>query len=463
MKPIRRLALRCVDRTADLTPVLAGLAQIAPRFEVIDPSWLMIPTRGPSRYFGGDLAVAERVRDLVIADGTPCGIGVADGYLAANVAALQSIHGHRDAPEPVVVPPGGSQRYLAPLSIGRLVQLGDLPVEFGDVMVRLGVLTCGDLVRLPAERLSARFGLVGEQAHRLAVGDDRAPLVTATPAPDRSVQVVFEQPVLQADPVVFAAKRLADPLIEGFLRDGCVCTRFTAMIETEHGERSERSWYLDRGFGVAAVVQRIRWQLDAWMNEPGAVTAGVVLVRLVPDQIRAGTGEQTRLWGQRSRADDDATRAIARLGALVGEAAVRVPVWSGGRLIHERYRLLPATSVDDADVHTTHHREAWRGALGVPSPAMVHAQPRAIEVLDGEDRPIVVSGRGELSGTPSLMVIGGERRRIIDWAGPWLIDQRWWSSGGRRRLAQMQVIDQAKGAHLLWRREQLWWLAADYA
>ncbi|MCA9516577.1 MAG: serine/threonine protein kinase, partial [Myxococcales bacterium] len=72
----RRRALQWLDDDA-LVLLLDGLDEAVvavslkkkPRVEVVEPGWCVIPTRGPSRYFGGDDAlvalVAERVRAVV--------------------------------------------------------------------------------------------------------------------------------------------------------------------------------------------------------------------------------------------------------------------------------------------------------------------------------------------------------------------------------------------------------------
>ncbi|MEZ5267457.1 MAG: hypothetical protein R2789_02415 [Microthrixaceae bacterium] len=45
--------------------VMGVLEEVAPRWEVTEPGRCAVPVRGPSRFFGGDLATAERVSDLI--------------------------------------------------------------------------------------------------------------------------------------------------------------------------------------------------------------------------------------------------------------------------------------------------------------------------------------------------------------------------------------------------------------
>ena len=193
-----------------------------------------------------------------------------------------------------------------------------------------------------------------------------------------------------------------------------MCTRLVVTAETEHGERSERVWFRARGLSAGAMVERIRWQLDGWMAQPGALSAGVVLLRLDADEVRHDGGDQLRLWGGVSAADERAVRTIARLAGLAGEEAVRVPAWRGGRLPGDRYRWVPATTADLTDPDDTASRlrptglggaqksrldsagaGPWPGALPAPSPAVVIGADgdgvRAV-VADEHGAPIVVGG-----------------------------------------------------------------------
>ena len=68
--------------------VVRAVEQLVPRLVLERPGQLSFPTRGPSRYFGGDDALAARivacVRELDVAD---VRAGIADGTFAAGLAA----------------------------------------------------------------------------------------------------------------------------------------------------------------------------------------------------------------------------------------------------------------------------------------------------------------------------------------------------------------------------------------
>jgi len=478
--------LTLVDRDADrdareFEPLVRAVAELSPRLDLIEPGWISLLARGPSRYFGGDRALIERLSDAIAAESAPpVGLGVADGRFASSVAARLAVRRH----EPVIVEPGGSPAFCADLPIGWLQTLGECDAELVELFGRLGLRRLGDLASLSYADVLGRFGHPGVHAHALASGADVRPTSTTDPAPERRLDQVLDDPAAQSSAVVFVAKQLADELAATLGADGRVCTRLVVVLESEHGERSERSWYRAGGLSAQAMVERVRWQLDAWINLPRGseheLTGGVVLVRLVPDEVRADDGVQLGLWGGQSEADRQAARAIARLTTLTSDDAVTVPVWSGGRLPADRYRWVSAAMVD-----LDHRARAvsaagtgsgptgpWPGTLPSPSPASVFADPHPAVVLDEHGEAVRVSARGIVSGRPSSLVLltgddttgwrRGRSRSIIAWAGPWPIEERWWEPGRHRRLARFQVVTDDHDGFLVVAEHQRWWVSARY-
>jgi len=351
------------------------------------------------------------------------------------------------------------------LPITWLRELGEISADLVDLFVRLGLRTLGQLAGLGAGDVLARFGAEGLHAHRLAGGADRRPTAATDPPAEWWIEEAFLEPVEQLETVVFVAKRLADSLVAQLSAEGRVCVRLVVVIETEHGERSERAWYRDQGLSAAAMVERVRWQLDGWVAQPEGLSGGIALVRLVPDELRRDDGVQAGLWGGRSQADHDAARAIVRLCGLVGDDAVRVPMWSGGRLPTERYRWVPAASVDlDEPADRLDRGDGpWPGGLPAPSPAVVPDEPVAVEVLDEHGEMVRVNGRGDVSAAPAVLAFPTARHRVVAWAGPWPVEQRWWAPDRARRLARFQVVTEHGVAHLVGVEQQCWSILATYS
>lgn len=473
-------------------PILRAVAEMAPRLEAVEPGWLCLAARGPARYFGGEGAVAERIVGLVRAEiaagrerevdrpgasspgaGTHVasagnlphavsdavsgvGVGVADGRSVSAIAAR--LAARRPAAH-LIVDPNGSPEFLAPLPIGWLQHLGEVSAELIELFARLGVRRCGDLAQLPTGDVVARFGAEGLHAHRLASAADDRPLLSVSPKPDRRCEEEFDGPINQLETVAFLAKRLADQLTDALMREGRTCTRLVVTAESENGERSERVWYREQGMTASAIVERVRWQLEGW-----SPTAGVVRLGLTPDLIRADDGVQAGIWGGRSANDDDAERTIIRLSGLVGERAVLVPEWVGGRLPAERYRWTPAVS---ADLHDPTGRldrgdGSWPGATTAPAPMVVWREPSPVTVTDERGDLVQVSGRGIISAAPAMIEIAGSRSRVVSWAGPWPVEQQWWDARRARRMARVQIVTEDGAAFLVAVEQQAWCLLGSY-
>lgn len=443
--------------------VAVAVEQFCPRIEITRPGLLVFGARGPARYFGGEQALAARVRQQVQAvvvergDTGPVGVGIADGVLAARVAARAS----SSAGSPEVVESGASAGYLARCLVEELER-----PELSGLLRRLGIATLGAVAAMPSVDLVARFGPEGERAHRLACGlDERVLDARAVPA-DLSVEIELDPPASRIDQVAFTAKGLAEQLHERLARQGLACTQVAIEAQTESGERRCRWWRHQGALSAPAVAERVRWQLDGWLHGPCPPTAGIVRLRLVPDEVTADRGRQLGFWGGQTDNDDRALRALVRLAAHLGQPAVQVPVAAGGRGVDARYRLEPLEQVDVLGRLEHQVSEApvapWPGQLPVPSPAIVHGEPVPVEVFDDDDAPVVVSGRGELSAPPQRWVAGGRSTTVVAWAGPWCVEERWWDPRRSRRHARLQLVGTDGVAVVLTRQSGSWWWEATY-
>jgi protein ImuB len=438
-------------------PLVVAVEAVTPRVEVTRPGRCAFPTRGPSRYFGGDNALARRVADLAAAalDGRgEAQVGVADSPFAAALAAR--------SPQVTVVPPAGTGDFLAPFPVAAL----DRP-ELADVLVRLGLPTLGAVAALPRADLVARFGREGERAHRLATGSDDRPPATRRPPPDLAVRVELDPPAERVDQAAFAAKRLADDLHADLERRGLACTRVAVVAETEHGERRERLWRHEGALSAAAIADRVRWQLDGWLHGGPAVrpTCGIAVLALVPDEVVPATGRQLGFWGGQTEAAERATRALARVQGMLGAGSVTVPEPAGGRHPEDLVDLVPAETVDLARRGSAGDRAArpWPGRLPEPSPAVVLTERVPVEVVDQAGVPVGVSGRGLVTAAPARLSRDGAPWVVVDaWAGPWPVDERWWDAAAHRRRARFQVLAEDGRAHLLVIEGGRWWLEATY-
>lgn len=453
---------------AEFEAVVRAVEGFTPRVEIVRPGLLTFATRGPSRYFGGDRALAEMVHAAVHAAvsavaAAPVRVGVADGRFAAQLAARNARPEASGLPAALVVAPGGSASFVAPFPV---VVLG-APAT-ADLLERLGLPTVGDFAALPPGAVAERFGPEGHRLHCLARGLDDASLALTEPPPDLVEQIELDPPATRVDTAAFAAKALADRLLARLGERGLVCTRVMVEAETEHGERLARCWRHEGAFTAAALAERVRWQLDGWfaarsgdgdvaaLGDPrarqdaaviadAALTSAIGLLRIVPDEVLPADGRQLGFWGGDQVVHDRADRVLARVQGMLGHDAVVTAVPQGGRTPGERVRWVPWGEPREPvlPLSVGGERPGWPGAVPRPSPARVFEPPLPADLLDSAGGPVVVTGRGEASAPPAFLragVLPGGGGEVRGWAGPWPHDVRWWDPAGRRRRVLWQVV-----------------------
>jgi protein ImuB len=437
-------------------PVVAAVEAFCPRVEIVRPGVCAVATRGPSRYFGGDEALAALVTEAVArVDGRA---GIADGPFAAELAARAGR----------VIQHGETPAFLSEYPVDVLER-----PDLCDLLHRLGIRTLGAFAALPPTSVLARFGADGLYAHRLAGGDDERPLAARIPPPELAVATELDPPAERVETAVFAARGLAHQLCDELSARGLAVSCLRVEAETEHGETLVRRWRLE-GATPLALAERVRWQLDGWLSDanPHGPTAGLTLLRLAPEEVLPDEGRQLGFWGGDRALDDRAARALLHVQGLLGPEAVTTAVPTGGRGPSEQVQLVPwgdappvlcGSSAAMPSLIRKERESPWPGQVPAPSPAAVYANPSRAEVVDVRNKPVTVSGRGSASAEPAKLSIGGGPwTEIAAWAGPWLVDERWWDADAHRRRARWQVVTADGTAHLLAVEGGRWSVEATY-
>ncbi|HEY5116298.1 MAG TPA: DNA polymerase Y family protein [Nakamurella sp.] len=452
-----------LDRDGRLfEPVAAAVEFIAPGVEILRSGVVACPARGPRRYFGTDIAAAERIVDVVEALDIECSVGVADVLAVAVLAA------HRG----MIVPPGGSAEFCAALPITELARDPAIsPPEraaLADLLIRLGITTAGAFAALPEGKVATRFGADGVQAHRLARGLAERGVSRRQIPEELTVEQICDPPLERVDTAAFAARALAERFHSRLADAGLACTRLAITAVTERDTTLTRVWRCAAPLTAAATADRLRWQLDGWLTA-GRTAVGPVntaqnggpgaIIRLVLEPVEAvGAGRiQYGLWGSDGQDDQRAGWAFARVQGLLGPESVLAPVRSGGRSAVDRVALVPW---GDEKVSSRSPKDPWPGSLPAPSPTRVtvdsDSDPDPLSILDDAGHPVQLTGRGQLTGSPAWLGHDGQHQHIDAWAGPWLLDERWWSADRRPTGARVQIVT-AAGVALLMRLGPAGW------
>lgn len=439
--------------------VTAAVDDVVPRAEVLRPGLLVLSVRGAARYFGSEQAAAERLVDAVAATGVECQVGIADQLPTAVFAARAG----------KVVEPGQDAAFLSPLSITELSTEPSLSapgrLELADLLRRMGIRNFGQFAALSRTDVASRFGADAVLAQRFSRGEPMRGPSGSGPQPELDVVLHCDPPIERVDAAAFAGRTLAVDLHRSLEGAGVGCTRLAIHAVTVNGSELTRVWRCAEPLTEDATADRVRWQLDGWLNSRAlgnqARVGPVAALRLQPLELISAEALQFPLWGGLGEEDRlRARRALIRVQGLLGQDAVQLPVLSGGRGPAERITLAP---LGDEAVPTADPGTPWPGRLPEPSPTILLNEP--VELLDKQGDSVWITARGMFTAEP--VRLNGERYRgaLRWWSGPWLADERWWDPAGRgNRTGRMQVL--VKGdpdiALLLCYRQSRWYLEGVY-
>lgn len=413
-------------------PVVSAVEALVPRLEVAEPGLLFIPVSGAVAYYGGEAALVERVvKEIDDLTGGGFRIGLASGPFAAKHAAANATG------EPPVLIVEDDAAFLSSLDIGA-IRSEELVATFR----WLGITTLGELARLPRGAITSRFGAIGLAAHRLAAGSDREVMARVIPE-DLIIEERFDPPLDDMEQVGFIARAMASRLVEGLAAVGTAPYRVTVEAEAAEGTIRSRTWRSTDPLDDRAIADRVRWQLRAWVEGPGAgVRGGLVVLRIEPADL-SGEGRQLSL-GDDPGKDLATQRALAATQAIVGIDGVLKAEPQGGRDPMDRVSWhrwgeeAPALQRDPS--------APWRGSIPAPSPALVPPEPQRFTVEWD-------------MGMPSRVRLSSRWEPVLSWAGPWRRVGRWWQGEGT--ADRYQIVTSA-GAFLCEVRDGETWLIGIY-
>ena len=200
-----------------------------------DTVWLDIT--GAAHLRGGEDALLDALGERVSALGHNVHLAIADGPRIAQALARWGVSdkGHLIASE------GRGADAMSSLPVRAL----PLPPDRIAFLLRVGVLTVGDLVRLPKAEALSRLGPRGAEALAVAAGFDPAPLVAFSLPPVLEEEISFDDGVQSVEPLLFVLRGATSRLSARLEARGEACTRLD--IEMPYDASIARRVLAERG------------------------------------------------------------------------------------------------------------------------------------------------------------------------------------------------------------------------
>lgn len=393
-----------------------------PRIEVVAPGLILAPVTGAVRYFGGEEPLIDRIaKEIDAVTGPGFRLGLAAGPFAARRAAELATDG-----DPVLIV-ADDDAFRDSLDVAALDS-----EDMAAVFRWLGISTLGELAALPREAVVSRFGPDGLRAHRLACGEDRD-IRDRVIADDLSIEERFDPPLENLEQVAFIARSIANQLLSAPALDGSIPHRIEIEAEAADGTVRTRTWRSADPFDERMLGERVRWQLQAWLDTarmrsgPG-IRGGLIRLRIMPADL-SDHGRQLAL-DEDALSSAEAQRAFAQAQAIAGSDEVLQAIPQGGRDPGERalwYRWGETPPVPERNPQAP-----WPGRIPAPLPALVPPDPY----------PLEIEWEG---GIPTRIRLGARWVEVLSWAGPWRKVGRWWD--GEHPADRYQLVTSA-GAFL---------------
>ncbi len=171
------------------------------------PDTVWVDISGAAHLFGGEDALAVELVSRVRAMGHAARVAIASGPRLAQAFARwgqQSLAERMGERGTLVVPEGQSAELAAELPVAAL----PLDAERASWLVRLGVLTLGDLAALPRAAAASRLGDQAGAVLDLCAGRDPTPLVAYEPPAVLTEETTWDEPVGGVQPLLFVLRGL---------------------------------------------------------------------------------------------------------------------------------------------------------------------------------------------------------------------------------------------------------------
>ena len=217
----------------------------------------------------------------------------------------------------------------------------DFAPKVRDLLARLGIHTLGGFLDLPASQVRSRLGREAHRLHRLAAGDLWNPLHPEMPAEPAAAGVFLDYPESDHPRLTVLVEELLEASL-GVLeqRHEVMTALFLRLRLDDRSERAETLRPARPTLDRAQILDLLRLRLEAT-----ALTAGVTEIFMELRGASPDARQGELFHGASTRDHDAANRALARLRARFGDAALLRARPRAGHLPEARFTWEPVEAI----------------------------------------------------------------------------------------------------------------------
>lgn len=387
---------------AAIVELRTTLHALSPRVEVGEPGTFWLDGEGLERIFvdgrgPAGTAWGMAIGRAVAARGFQGAVVVGFSRFATYAIARATRHG-------VTVLRGDADERAAAAAVP-LARL-DLEPKLRDALARLGVISVGQMVRLPAGGILERFGHEAHRLYQLAIGEGWDPLVPLAPPEAPDERVLLDDEDDDVERLVFVIKAPIDRLLARLAGRGRALVALHLELSLKHavGKIELRADCIKPAAATLdgrALLRLVHLRLSGMPP-----IAPVNAIRVWADDVPA-TREQLALFAGKPRRDlRAADEALAKLRAELGDDAVVRAVLREGHLPEASFtweRLVHVVPARPTDV------------LVRPLVRRMLARPRS---LPPQARHVRDDG---------WLLSGLEHGAVVRIFGPYVVSGGWWA------------------------------------
>ena len=421
------------------------------------PGVFWVNASGLSHLYRSPRHWAERIAAALRADGYR-ETTVAVGFTRFGTYAVARRLASTERRVAVIRDPAGERALAGKAPLDRL----GLDRALIGSLEKLGVRTVSAFLELPAEGVRRRFGPDAHLLHRRASGDLDPPLQPVRPPEPLLARHDFDRPESDVTRLLFAAKRLVDRLLAAAAERREMLAELTLRLRLDgsfagaelpaSGIRTEVIRPAAPTLDIAQLMTLVRLRFESI-----ALERGVVDLRVAGRSVRTAAVQEGLFVERPPRDLSAANRALARVRARFGDAAVARARLAEGHLPEARFAWEPVDTIPLPASNTALRpsagaRDDGTRDAGAP-PAVANAAvrrdapmvgrvyatpPAAAEAAVGPDVPMV----RRVYATPHPLPAG----RVAERAGPYRVAGGWW----RMPVSRDYYFARMRNGELLW-------------